>query len=320
MKRGTTWSNGSNRKRKTAATGTATARPGRHPARLPQDDGRGLPGRRHPRRTSALYAAGSDTIRVGVIGCGGRGTGAAIDCLNSSPGRRDRGPLRPVPGPHRRAASRRSARRSRPRSRSSPRPLLHRASTATRSSSPSRTSTDRHGRPARLPADPPQGRGRGGQERLHGEAGGRRPGRHPLGHRLLRARRAEGPGHRRRHPAPPPEALPRDHEAHPRRRDRRDRRRPVLLEPGRPLGHQEDARDDRDGVAVPQLALLHLALGRPHRRAARPQHRRHELGLRRDRRSRSWAWAAARSARRPSTATSSTTSPSSSSTRTACAS
>jgi predicted dehydrogenase len=33
-----------------------------------------------------LYAAGSDAIRVGVIGCGGRGTGAAIDAVNSSPG------------------------------------------------------------------------------------------------------------------------------------------------------------------------------------------------------------------------------------------
>ena len=33
-----------------------------------------------------LHAAGSDTIRVGVIGCGGRGTGAAIDAVNSSPG------------------------------------------------------------------------------------------------------------------------------------------------------------------------------------------------------------------------------------------
>lgn len=32
------------------------------------------------------YAQGSDTIRVGVIGCGGRGSGAANDCVNSSPG------------------------------------------------------------------------------------------------------------------------------------------------------------------------------------------------------------------------------------------
>jgi len=31
-------------------------------------------------------AGGPDTIRVGVIGCGGRGTGAAIDAVNSTPG------------------------------------------------------------------------------------------------------------------------------------------------------------------------------------------------------------------------------------------
>lgn len=32
------------------------------------------------------YAQGSDTIRVGVVGCGGRGSGAAHDCVNSSSG------------------------------------------------------------------------------------------------------------------------------------------------------------------------------------------------------------------------------------------
>jgi len=37
-------------------------------------------------RLPEAYAAGSDTIRVGVVGCGGRGTGAAIDCLTSTPG------------------------------------------------------------------------------------------------------------------------------------------------------------------------------------------------------------------------------------------
>jgi myo-inositol 2-dehydrogenase/D-chiro-inositol 1-dehydrogenase len=31
-------------------------------------------------------ARGSDTIRVGVIGCGGRGSGATHDCVNSSKG------------------------------------------------------------------------------------------------------------------------------------------------------------------------------------------------------------------------------------------
>ena len=33
-----------------------------------------------------VFAQGSDKIKVGVIGCGGRGTGAAIDCLTADPG------------------------------------------------------------------------------------------------------------------------------------------------------------------------------------------------------------------------------------------
>ncbi|HOW87014.1 MAG TPA: Gfo/Idh/MocA family oxidoreductase [Candidatus Aminicenantes bacterium] len=33
-----------------------------------------------------LFAAGSDTIRIGVIGCGGRGTGAAVNAVESAPG------------------------------------------------------------------------------------------------------------------------------------------------------------------------------------------------------------------------------------------
>src|SRR5512145_2597840 len=33
-----------------------------------------------------LFAWGSDTIRVGLVGCGGRGTGAARDCLRGSAG------------------------------------------------------------------------------------------------------------------------------------------------------------------------------------------------------------------------------------------
>ena len=35
---------------------------------------------------SGVFAAGSDEIRVGVIGTGGRGTGAAVDCVKSAPG------------------------------------------------------------------------------------------------------------------------------------------------------------------------------------------------------------------------------------------
>jgi predicted dehydrogenase len=32
------------------------------------------------------YAGGGDTIKVGLVGCGGRGTGAAHDCISSSSG------------------------------------------------------------------------------------------------------------------------------------------------------------------------------------------------------------------------------------------
>jgi predicted dehydrogenase len=35
---------------------------------------------------AGVFAAGDDKFRVGMIGCGGRGTGAAIDCLNADPG------------------------------------------------------------------------------------------------------------------------------------------------------------------------------------------------------------------------------------------
>ena len=36
--------------------------------------------------TSRMYAAGSDTIRVGLIGCGGQGTRDLISCVKSTPG------------------------------------------------------------------------------------------------------------------------------------------------------------------------------------------------------------------------------------------
>ena len=39
-----------------------------------------------PGRAHGFYAWGSDVIRVGIIGCGGRGTGAAGDCLRGTEG------------------------------------------------------------------------------------------------------------------------------------------------------------------------------------------------------------------------------------------
>ena len=37
-------------------------------------------------KTSGVFAAGSDKIRVGLIGCGDRGTGAAMDCIRAADG------------------------------------------------------------------------------------------------------------------------------------------------------------------------------------------------------------------------------------------
>ena len=74
------------------------------------------------------------------------------------------------------------------------------------------------------------------QEHLHREAGRRRWPRHPQGAGRLRRGQEEEPGHRRRHAAPPPDRLPRNDEAHPRRRHRRPHRRPLLLEPGQASG------------------------------------------------------------------------------------
>ncbi len=38
-----------------------------------------------PALARGAYARASDTIRIGVIGCGGRGTGAAVNALEASP-------------------------------------------------------------------------------------------------------------------------------------------------------------------------------------------------------------------------------------------
>ena len=90
------------------------------------------------------------------------------------------------------------------------------------------------------------GRGRGGQERLHREAGGRRRPRHPRRARGLRGGQGEEARRRRRHAAAARQRLRRDDEAHPRRRHRRDRVRPLLLEPGRRSGTSRARPSGRD--------------------------------------------------------------------------
>ena len=98
------------------------------------------------------------------------------------------------------------------------------------------------------------------------------------------------------------------------RRDRRAGLRPLLLGRQRNLGDRAKARVDRHGMAAPQLALFHLAFRRSLRRATHSQHRRDELGVGRPSHQGRWPPSAgARSARPRNMATSTTISPSSSS-------
>ena len=137
-----------------------------------------------------VHAAGSDILRVGLVGCGDRGTGAASQALAADSGARlvamadafedrlessletlrkneaiaaklDVAPARRFVGfdAYRQLLEQRGRRG----------PALHAAA---------------------LPADPPPRRGRGRQARLRREAGGRRRPRRPLGARELRAGRS----------------------------------------------------------------------------------------------------------------------------------
>ena len=99
--------------------------------------------------------------------------------------------------------------------------------------------------------------------------------------------------------------------------DRRHRERLGLVQHHRPVEEGSRAGVERPRVPDAQLALFHLALRRPHRRAARAQHRRAQLGRWAPTRCGPSAPADARCGPRPSTATSTTTSPSTTNTRTA---
>ena len=161
------------------------------------------------------HAQGSDRIKVGMLGCGGRGNGAIQELPGGrsrrgdhrsgrpvrEPGEGDPGPLheeREVQGP------RQGQRRSHVLGLRLPReagPV--RGGPAADGDGPgvSRPAVDgRHqGRQARL-----HGKARGdGRGRLQGSDGGRPSGE------------GKGPGHRRRHAAAAPDGLCRDDEAHP---------------------------------------------------------------------------------------------------------
>ena len=178
-------------------------------------------------RAPGVHAAGSDEIRVGLIGCGGRGTGAVANVVDSAKGVRliavgdafadrieaarkrwtdlDKGIAVPDENCFRRPRRLREGHRVR-------RQLHH----------------PRHS--SRLPPGSPEGRGGRRQDHLHREASGRRRPWHPPGPGRRGRGREQGAGHWCRHPEAAPEGLHRGDEAGPRRRHRRPRERSRLLE------------------------------------------------------------------------------------------
>ena len=97
-----------------------------------------------------------------------------------------------------------------------------------------------------------------------------------------RAGQAEGAGHRRRHAAPPLNAATRrPSSASATARSARSSTRSATGTAAQIWVDRPRAGVERHGMAAPQLELLHLALRRSHRRAARAQPGRHELGARR---------------------------------------
>ena len=214
----------------------------------------------------AAHAAGSEQIKIALIGCGGRGMGAAGNCLDV----KDNIKLVAVAD-----AFEDNARRAR-RSRSS-------SATATRWTCRAERiflGFDAYQKaiqagidlvllvtpPGFRPRALPGGRG-GGQARLHGEALLRRRPRLPLAPGDQPAGRAEGAegGRRAQHAAHA--RLQRDGPADPRRRGRADFLLALLRQQRGRLGPAAQAGPDRDGVPDPQLVLLRLAWRRPDRRA-----------------------------------------------------
>ena len=195
-----------------------------------------------------LWAAGaSEKIRVGLIGCGGRGTGAAINCATASTDvviaalgdvfpdqlQWSLGQLREKLAADRVAAT--------------PETCF--------------TGFDAYKKVLAAGVDlvilaaPPAFRPEhlraaveAGKHIFMREAGGRGPAGVRSRDRQRRYGGAEGACHRRRHATASPGPLRRDHEARSRWRHRRDRRGPVLLEHGFPLGRAcgaELGRPDR---------------------------------------------------------------------------
>ena len=166
--------------------------------------------------------AGSDIIRIGLIGCGNRGPGAVVNAMTVDPG--------VTPGGHGRHLCRPCANRAanccRMRSRTRCRwttPIVFPAWTATNTSSKAATSCSLPARRSFIPSILLAG-SRGRQARVRREAARHRSGRRPQGHGRLRVGKAkETERYVRASTADTIRPIEEPMQARPRRGDRRDR-------------------------------------------------------------------------------------------------
>ena len=233
--------------------------------------------------TGGVRVFGSDVIRLGLIGCGGRGTGAVGDCLRGTEGVElvALGDLAPDRLSSCRAELAKLGANAAiaVRIKVTRRHVLHRLRRVSEGARGAGVdlvilATPPAFRPKHLAAAVERR-----QAHLRGEARRGRRCRRAIGAGDLRSREGEEPRDWRRHAAAASGRLPADDQAHPRRRDRR-RRVAARCSGTRAACGARDRQTDVDGrrVADSQLALLRLALRRSHRRTARAQSGCGELG------------------------------------------
>ena len=228
------------------------------------------------------HAAGNDTIRVGLIGCGGRGTRRRRAGDERRQGRQARRHGRHVPATTSTPAASHLRDDGGDRFDVARRPLLRRLRRL-QAGDRQRRRPRAPGHPAGLPPAAPPGRGRRRQalSSPRSPSPSTRPASAPCSTPARRPRRRTS----RSSPASAgatrracSETIKRIHDG------------AIGDDPGRSQSHVQHRQNlwmtprrdptkwTRHGVAAPQLVLLHLAQRRPHRRAARPQPRQGRLG------------------------------------------
>ena len=234
----------------------------------------------HVNIARTAHAAGSDQIKVALIGCGGRGNGAIRDCLGADPGVKVIAVADAFEDRAKGTAN--SLKKEFPDRVDLPADRVFSGLDAYQKAIAS-------GADMIVTATPP-----GFRPLLYSAA--IKAGKHVFmekpccvdaaGYRTLMEANTQadskglkvGVGFQRRHTTP----YHGDGQANPRRRHRHDHAPAGLLERRGHLEQQAAAGHDRAGVPGPQLVPLLLAFGRQHLRAARPQPGRRQLAMAQD--------------------------------------